>query len=138
MEELMLWTVEVEKTLKSLLDCKEIKPVNLKGNQFWIFIGRTGAEAEALILWPPDGKNWIIRKDPDAGKYWRQKRMTWLDDITDSMDMKLSRLQEFGDGQGSLTCLSPWLRMSQTWLNSTECFILLMRLLVHRDINKLT
>ena len=67
------WTVVLEKTLESLLDCKEIKPVNPKGNQSWIFTGRTDAEAEALILWPPDVKNWLLRKDPDAGKDWRQE-----------------------------------------------------------------
>ena len=61
----------LEKSLKSLLDCKEIQPVNLKGNQSWIFIGRTDAEAEALILWPPDVKNWLFGKDPDAGNDWR-------------------------------------------------------------------
>ena len=65
------WTVVLEKILESLLDLKEIKPVNPKGNQSWIFIGRTDAEAETLILWPPDGKNRLIRKDPDAGKDWR-------------------------------------------------------------------
>ena len=71
------WTVVLEKTLKSLLDCKEIKPVNPKGNHFWIFIGRTDAEAETLILWQPDAKNWLVGKDPDVGKDWRQeeKRM---------------------------------------------------------------
>ena len=68
------WTVVLEKTLESLLDCKEIKPVNSKGNQSWIFIGRTDAEAETSILWPPDVKNWLIRKDPDAGKDWRKAR----------------------------------------------------------------
>ena len=67
------WIVVLEKTLESPLDCKEIKPVNPKGNQFWIFIGRTDAEAEALILWPPDEKRWLIRKDPDAGKDGRQE-----------------------------------------------------------------
>ena len=61
----------LEKSLKSLLDCKEIQPVNPKGNQSWIFIGRTDAEAEALILWPPDVKNWLFGKDPDAGNDWR-------------------------------------------------------------------
>ena len=64
----------LEKTLESLLDYKEIKPVNSKGNQSWIFIGRTDANAEAPILWPPDGKNLLIRKDPDAGKDWKQKK----------------------------------------------------------------
>ena len=67
------WTVVLEKTLKSPLDCKEMQSVNPKGNQSWIFIGRTDAEAEAPILWPPDGKNWLIRKDPDVGNDWRQE-----------------------------------------------------------------
>ena len=72
------WTVVLEKTLESPLDCKEIKAVNPKGSQSWIFIGRIDAEAEAPILWPPDVKSWLIRKHPDAGKDWRQeeKRMT--------------------------------------------------------------
>ena len=65
--------VVLEKTLESLLDCKEIKPVNPKGGQSWIFIGRTGAEAEAPALWPPDGKNWLTGKDPDTGKDWRRE-----------------------------------------------------------------
>ena len=67
------WTVVLEKTLESPLDCKEIKPVNHKGNQTWIFIGKTVAETEAPILWPPDVKGWLIRKDLDAGKDWRQE-----------------------------------------------------------------
>ena len=87
------------RTLESFLDYQEIKSVNLKGNQSWIFIGRTDAEAETLILWPPDVKNWLIGKDPDAGKDWRQeeKGMTdeeMVDGITDSMVMSLSKLQE--------------------------------------------
>ena len=88
------WTVVLEKTLESPLDWKEIKPVNPKGNQCWIFIGRTDAEAEAPIIWPPDGKSWLTGKDPDAGKDWRQEkgiqRMRLLDGITDSMDLSLS------------------------------------------------
>ena len=67
------WTVVLQKTIESPLDCKEIKPVNFKGNQSWIFLERTDAEAETPILWPPDVKNQLILKDPDAGKYWRQK-----------------------------------------------------------------
>ena len=75
------WTVVLEKTLENPLDSKEIKPVHPKGNQLWIFIGRTDAEAEALILCPPDVKSWLIRKDQDAGKDWREeeKGMTWQD-----------------------------------------------------------
>ena len=68
------WTVVLEKTLESLLDSKEIKPVNPKGNQPWIFIGRTDAKAEAPILWPPDVNNRFIGKDPDAGEDWRQEK----------------------------------------------------------------
>ena len=69
------WTVMLEKTLESPLNCKEIKPVNPKGNQYWIFIGRTDAEAETPILWLPFAKNWLTRKDPDVGKDWRQEEM---------------------------------------------------------------
>ena len=75
------WTVVLEKTLESPLDCKEIQPIHPKGNQSWIFIGRTDARAEAPILWPPDGKNWLIGKDHDAGKDWRQKKGTTEDEM---------------------------------------------------------
>ena len=76
----MLWTVVLEKTLESTLGCKEIKPVNPKGNQSWIFIGKTDAEAEAPILWPPDAKSSLIGKDPDAGKDWRQEEKGTTED----------------------------------------------------------
>ena len=93
------WTVVLEKTLESLLDCKEIQPVHPKGNQSWEFIGRTDVEAETPMLWPPDMKSWLFWKDPDAGKDWRQKEEGLTEDemvggITDSMDMSLSKLGE--------------------------------------------
>ena len=94
----------LEKTLESPLDGKEIKLVNPKGNQPWIFIERT--DAEALVLWPPDVKSWLIGKDPDAGKDGRQKekgwqRMRWLDSITDSVDMNFTKLQETVEDRGA-------------------------------------
>ena len=103
------WTVVLKKTLENPLDCKEIKPVNHKGNQSWIFIGRTDAEAETPILWPPDAKNWLLGKDPHLGKTeGRQRRgwqrVRWLNGITDLMDVRLSKLQELV--QGSLWCCS--------------------------------
>jgi len=72
-----LWTVVLEKNLESPLDCKEIQPVHPKGHQSWIFIGRTNAEAETPVLWPPDVKNWLTGKDPDDGKDWRQEEKGW-------------------------------------------------------------
>ena len=74
------WTVVLEKTLESPLDCKEIHLVHPKGNQSWIFIGRMDAEAETSILWPPDAKNWLAGKDPDAGKDWRQEEEGMTED----------------------------------------------------------
>ena len=106
------WTVVLEKTLKSPLDCKEIQPVHPKGVQSWVYIGRTDAEAEAPILWPPDVNNWLIGRDPVAGKNEGRRRrewqrMRWLDCITDSMDMGLGGFW-VGDGQGGLVCCDSW------------------------------
>ena len=102
----------LEKTLESPLDCKEIQPVNSKGNQFWIFIERTGAEAETPILCPPDARSQLILKDPDVGKDWRQEEKGMTEDKTVRWHHQLNG-HEFeqtpgvGDGQGGLACGSP-------------------------------
>ena len=107
------WTVILEKTLKSPLDCKEIQPGNPKGNQAWIFIGRTDAEGETGIFWPPIAKNCLIGKDPDAGKDWRRGEKGTTEDEMAGWHQWLDG-HEFeqslgvGDGQGSLACFSPW------------------------------
>ena len=106
------WTVVLEKTLESPLDCKEIKPVDPKGNQYWIFIGRT--DAEAPILWPPDVKNWLTGKDPDAGQDWRQEKGTREDEMVGRHRRldgnEFEQALGVGDGQGSLASCSPWVR----------------------------
>ena len=105
------WTVVLEKTLESPLDFKEIQPVHPKGNQPWTFIGRIDAKAEAPVLWPPDVKSLFIGKDHDAGKDQGQKKwqqqIRWLDSITNSMNMNLSKLWDIMGGQRHLCCI-PW------------------------------
>ena len=103
------WMVVLKKTLESPLDCKEIKPVNPEGNQSWIFIGRTDAEAETPILWPPDAKSWFIRKDPDAEKNRRQeKKGTTADEIVGwhhwLNGYEFEQVPGVGEGQGSPAC----------------------------------
>ena len=125
------WIVMLEKTLESPLDSKEIKPVNPKWNQPWIFIGRTDAEAEASVLWLPDVKNWLIRKDIDAGKYGRQKEKRVAEDEMVREHSGHEFEQTLGDreGQGSLACCSLWGSKKQTqlsnWTTTREIFFLL-------------
>ena len=127
----MLLNCGVGEDIESPLDCKVIQPVHPKGNQFWVFILRTGVEAETLIFWPPDMKSWLIWKDPDAGKDWgsEEKEMTedemagwhhWLDGRESEWTLGV------GDGQGGLACCGPWgCRVGHNWpteLNWTECY----------------
>ena len=107
------WTVVLEKTLESPLESKEIKLVNPKGNQSWIFIGRTDAEAEAPILWPPDAKSWLIEKNPGAGENWGQEEKGATEDEMVGWHHWLNGhefelIQGDSDGQRSLACYTPW------------------------------
>ena len=120
----------LEKTLENPLDFKEIQPVHPKGNQSWIFIGRTDAAAETPILWPPDAKNWLIWKDPGAGKDWRQEEKRTTEDEMVGWYHQLNghefeQAPEVGEGQGGLVCCGPWGRKGSDtteWLNWTEMF----------------
>ena len=125
------WTLVLEKTLEGPLDCTEIKPVNSKGNQSWIFIGRTDVEAEAVILWPPDAKSWLIRKDPDTGKDWRQEEKVMTEDKMvgwhDWLNTRESE-QALGDGDasglGSLARCSLWgCRVGHDWATEQQHWI---------------
>ena len=106
------WTMVLEKTLEGPLDCKEIQPVHPKGNQSWVFTGRTDAEADTPKLWPPDAKNWLFWKDPDVGKDWRREKKGTMEDEMVRWHHQLNG-HEFeqapgaGEGQGSLACCSP-------------------------------
>ena len=116
------WIVVLEKTLESPLDCKEIQPVHPKGDQSWVFIGRTDAEAETPILWPPHAKCWLIWKDPDAGRDWGQEEKGTTEDEMAGWHHQLNA-HEFewtlgvGDGQGGLACCSLWgRRVGHNWV----------------------
>ena len=119
------WTVVLEKTLESPLDCKEIQPVHPKGDQSCAFIGRTDVDVETPVLWPPDVKSWLIWKDPDAGKDWRQEEKETTQDEVVGWHHRFNGHEfewtpEVGDGQRGLVCCSPWgrneLDMTE-WLN---------------------
>ena len=116
-----LWLLK--KALESTLDFKEIQPVHPRGNQSWIFIGRTDAAVEAPILWPPEVKNWLIWKDSDAGKDWRREEKWKTEDEIVGWHHRLNG-HEFestlgvGDGQGGLACYNPWVAKSWTWLSN--------------------
>ena len=119
----------LENPLESPLNCKEIQPVNPKGNQSWIFIGRTDAESEVPILCLPDAKNWFIGKDPDSGKDWRQERLKGIteDEVVGwhhRLDgHEFEQALRAGDGQGSLECCSPWgCRVGQDWATELNCY----------------
>ena len=119
-------TIVLEKIIEYPLDCKEIKPVNPKGNQPWIFIGRT--DAEAPIFWPPDAKSWLIGKEADAGKGWRQEEKgateDGIDSITDTMDMNLGKLWETVENRGARHAVVRGVAESQTGLSDWITFTL--------------
>ena len=132
------WTVVLEKTLESPLDCKEMQSVHPKGNQPWIFLGRTDVEAETPILWPPDTKKWLIGKDPNAGKGWRQEEkgttedeMAWWHHWLDGRESEWT--PGVGDGQGGLACCDSWSRKeldTTEWLNWTELILRLWKVMI--------
>ena len=124
------WTVVLKKTLESPLDCKEIQPVHHKGNQSWVFIGRTDAEAETPVLWPPHVKSWLIGKDPDVGKDWGQEEKGTTEDEMIGWHHRLNGhgfgwTPGVGDGQGGLACCGSWGRKESdrteqlNWTEST-------------------
>ena len=134
------WTVVLKKTLESPLDCKQIQPVHPEGDQSWVFIGRTDAEAETPILWPPDAKGWLIWKDPDAGKDWGQEEKgtteyemvgwhhQWLDDMSLSKLRELVKDREAWHGAvhgvaKSQTRLSDWTELKLSVLKKNTCII---------------
>ena len=127
------WTMVLEKTL-SPLDCKEIHPVHPKGDQSWVFIGRTDAEAETPIIWPPHAKSWLIGKDPNAGRDWGQEEKGATEDEMAGWHLQLyghefEQTPGVGDGQGGLACCSSWGRKESDMterLNWTECLTLKM------------
>ena len=146
------WTVVLEKTLESPLDCKEIQPVHSKGDQSWVFIGRTDVEAETPILWPPDAKNWLIWKDPDDGGDWGQEEKGTIEDEMVGWHHwhnghGFGWTLGIGDGQGGLACCGSWGRKESdmteqlNWTDSSVPFVPLSKfekILIHEFISQST
>ena len=136
------WTVVLKKTLESPLDCKEIQPVHPKGDQSWVFIGRTDAEAQTPILWPPHVKSWLIGKDPDAGRDWGQEEKRTTEDKMAGWHLWLDGHEfgwtpDVGDGQGGLACCDSWARKESgttEWLKWTELNSLFISRLLQSEL----
>ena len=130
------WTMMLEKTLESPLDCKRIQQVHPKGDQSWVFIGRTNVEAETPILWPSDVKSWLIWKDPDAGKDWEPKEKraaedAMVDSITDSLDMNLGKFWKLmRDSESWHSAVHGSQRVRYDWLTEQPCMYVCVYLCV--------
>ena len=128
-------TVVLEKTLESPLNCKEIQPVNRKGNQSWIFVGRTDAEAETPIIWPPNAKNWLTGKDPDSGKDWRQEEKAdgWMASLTRWTWVWVSSRSWWWTGKPGVLQSMGLQRVRQDWATELNWTSLILILLLHPE-----
>ena len=132
----------LKNTLESPLDCKEIQPAHPKRDQSWVFIGRTDVEAETPILWPPDAKNWLIWKDPDAGKDWGQEEKGMTEDEMFGWHHRLNGhgfgwTPGVGDGQGGLTCCSPWNCKELDTTEQLNWIVIISIHLFHNHLNQI-